>query len=330
MEIGLIGLGGISGLHAAVLENVENAEVTDVFDLDMEKMMSFKEQYSNVNINHSLDEIIGKELDIYAVLTPPKTHFEILSYLVNNGVKNVFCEKPLVLDHAELYDLQALNKTKDVKIFVGQSYRFFPFVEVMKEYVDSKNESLRAFYIEYKKPIEKIKPLDGWRSLYEGYVIQDNGVHLVDLLRHISGQEITKTYAIGSNTSGRIKGYDFASLNLILENGAAGTILLDHNARHETTLFSGDQHFYFETYSLHLTKNYLKSITYSGNESILLEKVSEDWFGAFRKMWLTFIDDIKLDRVPTINVENNFGTIKVICDAVSFSKKDRGGKYGYE
>jgi predicted dehydrogenase len=71
----------------------------------------------------SKDTYIDKldEVDWVVVSTPNETHYEIVKDCLNNG-KNVFCEKPLTLNHEQSDKLFRLAKRKDVKLFVDEVF----------------------------------------------------------------------------------------------------------------------------------------------------------------------------------------------------------------
>jgi predicted dehydrogenase len=72
MEIGLIGLGGISELHLQAINNTSMGKVTNIYDINPNKLEFFKEKYKKVKINRSIEDITEKNLDVIGVLTPQK------------------------------------------------------------------------------------------------------------------------------------------------------------------------------------------------------------------------------------------------------------------
>jgi predicted dehydrogenase len=239
---------------------------------------------------------------------------------VQKRIKNIFCEKPFVLNENYAKNLIHLTNSLDSKIFIGQSYRYFNHIKFIRDYACK--EKLKSFLIEYHKKIEKIIPLDGWRSEYKEYIIEENGTHLVDLLRFITNSDISYVNAVATNTSNKIKGYDFASLNIRLNNGAIGNIILNNNSQDKETLFSGDHHYFFNTFSLHLSEKTLKTIIYNGEERKIMKNIKDDWHNAFSKMWESCLKNIKENKNPIINPKNNYNTISTICKSIISARRN--------
>ena len=297
-NIGIIGAGSISDLHCSAIKESRNGRLYSVFDTDRMASKKLRNKFSELIICNSFEAMVeDKNIDAFAILTPPKSHYRIIENLMRNTNKPIFCEKPLVIDKGEYLNILNMPNSNN-RIFVGQNYRYFPQIEEAKKYFEETQDKLKYFEIKFRKHIHKIRPLGGWRSEYEDYVIADNGMHIIDLLTYLTGQKIVKTYCQADNNSGIIKGIDTALVNMELEGEAKGIVILEHNNIISNTFYMGDHYYRFDNKTLNLNKNGL--IEYVDNQKKVIEKnilitpvLSEDWKGSFTKMWKSFFNSVK-------------------------------------
>ncbi len=321
MEIGLIGAGAISELHVLALKK-NNGTVKEIHDINKEAASKLIEQFKDITYEANLDKFLNSKKDIMAILTPPKTHYSVLKKVLDSGIKNIFCEKPLVLEKSDLNDLKKKLSDSDKFLFVGQSYRYLKHIKLMREIIRKKSENVNYFYIDYRKPIEKVRPIDGWRAEYEDYIIVDNGVHIIDLVRFLNDEDITEVDCSAKNVSGRIKGLDIASINCKLKSGAKGNIRLNHNEKDNLTPYSGEHHYFFQSYSLHLVNN--KLIERKQDEEIVhLENIKEDWISTFAELWKVLLENIKNEELPEINIQNNYNTITTVIASIESARANK-------
>lgn len=103
-KVGIIGLGTITEYYLAGLKNSNILELTAVCDTLINSVS--KKYYEEYPFYLDYKEMISKEgLDYIIISTPPKSHFEIAKYALENNV-NVIVEKPATTN---LNDLQFLN-----------------------------------------------------------------------------------------------------------------------------------------------------------------------------------------------------------------------------
>lgn len=93
-------------------------------------------------------------------------HYEIASYLLQHGVKNLLIEKPLTQTYAQAIKLQKLTETiPDAKVMVGHTLLYDPAYKKMKKFAQEKLGKIsRIEYFSLKTP-----------PIKRGTVIQDAG-----------------------------------------------------------------------------------------------------------------------------------------------------------
>ncbi len=336
-NLGMIGAGSISDLHCSAIRETGRGNLYGSFDINRNAIEKLKEQFPEIKVYDSLESMIDDEnVDVFAIFTPPKTHYKIIKKLYNDTDKPIFCEKPLVINRDEFANILEMPNS-DKRIFVGQSYRYFTQMMEAKRYFQETSDTLRYFEIKFRKHIHKVRPLGGWRSEYENYVIVDNGMHIFDLLTHLTGQKIKKAYCQADNISGVIKGFDTGIVNLELESGAKGVIILEHNNVISNTPYWGNHYYRFKDRTLSLDENGL--IEYADNKEEVIQKnilsnpqVVEDWKGSFIKMWNTFFNNVKnrerMDICPD-NVKNSLDGVLMSIESARSNKvvtRNKNGK----
>jgi len=138
IRVAIVGTGGISHAHIqAYLQFPERCRITALVDIVPEKARKVKEQYgleAEVYADHH--EILGKEIDLVDVCTPPFAHAEISINALKSG-KNVVCEKPMA---ASLEECDAMLKARDEsgkKLSIIAQNRFRTPVRNLKALLDS-------------------------------------------------------------------------------------------------------------------------------------------------------------------------------------------------
>ena len=88
--------------HAAAVVACDRTELVAVSDVDGEKAEAIRQRYEVPVCYADYKEMIKKEaLDIVCIATRPATHAEMVVFAAENGVKGIYCEKPLCCSMAE-------------------------------------------------------------------------------------------------------------------------------------------------------------------------------------------------------------------------------------
>jgi len=136
-------------------------------------------------------------LDAVVVCVPNFIAHEITAHCLKAGL-HVFCEKPPARSVEDLKIVeQALTSSRAVLMY-GFNHRYHGAVQAVKEHLDSggcgRILSLRGLY---GKPGFECDE-DAWRvDLVKsgGGILIDQGIHMVDLFRHLTGVEFTDIHA---------------------------------------------------------------------------------------------------------------------------------------
>jgi len=132
------------------------------------------------------EDLIYKS-DIVIVATPPSSHYNIVSAVLNNG-KAVICEKPFMKTYSEAKSILEIQNRVNKKVFVGHFRRTFAQVQKAREII--KTGILGR--------LKKIRLYEGGRFNWSaesnyvtkdpfGGVLFDTGSHTFDTALFISG-----------------------------------------------------------------------------------------------------------------------------------------------
>ena len=232
----------IGGMHRMAARIDDRYElVAGVLSSDPEraitraKEIGLQEDRGYISVVQMLDAERQKEdgADVVAIMTPNDSHFEYAMAALDHGF-DVICDKPMTNTAEEAQTLHE-NVVKSKRIFcLTHNYTGYPMTRQARAMVSAGELGIiRLVQVEYvqggKADESKPDPTTGSRSWkYDparsgpSLVMGDIGTHAHNLLRFISGLEVTEVCAErGAIVPGR-KVDDYAGALLRLENGARG------------------------------------------------------------------------------------------------------------
>ena len=111
IRIAIVGTGGISHAHIkAYLQFPHRCRIVALIDIIPEKAQRVKEQYGlDADVYPDYKDILGREIDLVDICTPPFTHAEIAVNALCSK-KNVVCEKPMA---TSLEECDAMLRARD-------------------------------------------------------------------------------------------------------------------------------------------------------------------------------------------------------------------------
>ena len=169
--------------------------------------------------------------DVIAIMTPNDSHFELASAALADGF-DVICDKPMTntLDEAER--LHAAAEASGRVFCLTHNYTGYPMVRQARAMVEAGELGvIRLVQVEYVQGGNALEsdpsPEQSWRhNPVKGgpsLVMVDIGTHAHNLLRFITGLEVSEVAAdVGSIVPQRVV-HDYAGALLRLSNGARGS-----------------------------------------------------------------------------------------------------------
>ncbi len=274
VRVAVLGYGHLGKWHCQKVD--AHKDVAD-FVAIVEKFPAGQEAaragHPHVKIVDDIKEIIN-EIDAAFVVTPTSTHFELVSYLLQNN-KHVFCEKPLCSNDEEAKKLKEIASSKNVVLQVGHSERFH-------EAWDKLKEKFQTLTPPYSIRINRSASFKGRATDVD--VVQDLAIHDLDLILYLFKQRPTKISAHGYKI--RTNNWDHATIHLEMENNCQADIVIGRNSVKEmrdleviskhgmTTIDLFTNKIFEATNSTYPDGTFVKEEAYTKRDHLLLEHQS--------------------------------------------------------
>ncbi|WP_020666682.1 Gfo/Idh/MocA family protein [Amycolatopsis nigrescens] len=207
MRLGLAGTGRIGSTHAEILRDLDEVGSLVLADADSARA---ERVAAKLGVEHApdIDALFGAGLDGLVVAAATDAHPELIIRAVDAGLP-VFCEKPVaadipgtlaVLDRIRKSTVSAVSTgstgSDTVPVQIGFQRRFDPGYAFARDAVRSGDlgwlHTLRATTLDPAPPPAEYIP-------HSGGLFRDCGVHDFDIIRWVTGREVTEVYAVGTN-----------------------------------------------------------------------------------------------------------------------------------
>lgn len=227
LQVGIIGAGRIGKVHAeSITLHVKNAVVSAIADPFMNE--ATKNWAHGLGIAAVYDDyhkiLEDKEIAAVLICSSTDTHADIAIEAIKAG-KHVFCEKPISQDLAKIKAVMDALKDSSVKFQVGFNRRFDHNFEAVRAAVEAgKVGDVHLVKVTSRDPdappIEYVK--------VSGGMFLDMTIHDFDMVRYLTGSDVTEIYANGgvlvNPEIGEAGDIDTAIITMKLANGALAVI----------------------------------------------------------------------------------------------------------
>jgi len=227
LRIGLLGGGRIGKLHGTNLQNaVQDAEVVVLADPFMnEDMEAWAGSIGISKCTKDADEVFADpDVDAVFICSSTDTHADFIIKAAKAG-KDIFCEKPIHTDIAKIKEAIAAAEDAGVKLQVGFVRRFDHNHKAVRDVVAS-GELGKTYVVKVTSRDPEGPPM----SYVEvsGGIFNDMMIHDFDMVRYLSGSEVTEVNAVGAVLTdpeyAKYDDVDTAIVTLRFANGAIGVI----------------------------------------------------------------------------------------------------------
>ena len=245
MRMLILGTGGMAKQHATHFAAIDGVTVVAGVDVDPNRLEKFNTAHNIPNGFASLDAAIAwGQFDAVANVTPDSIHHATSIAALKAG-KHVFCEKPLATDAIKAFEMVEVAEASGLINMVNLTYRNVPAMQKAAEMMrDGAIGAVRHFEASYLQSW-LTQPAWGhwdresqwlWRlSTAHGSkgVLGDVGIHILDFASLVAGLSATSVSCLLTTfdkaPGGRIGDYvldanDSATMQVVLENGALGTV----------------------------------------------------------------------------------------------------------
>ncbi|MBC3758659.1 Gfo/Idh/MocA family oxidoreductase [Hyunsoonleella sp. SJ7] len=208
---GIVGCGDVAEIKSGpAFQKVQNSSLISVMRRNEEKVKDFAARHHVPNYTTSASELINdKKVNAVYIATPPYSHLNYTKQAIQAG-KNVYLEKPMVLNSKEADELLGIVNQSNVKVTVAHYRRNLPLFIKVKELLDAnvigKVSSAEIDIAQSQNANLIAKTDENWRlnpEISGGGYFHDIAPHQIDLMYHYFGEvaKITKGNVLGSVSS---------------------------------------------------------------------------------------------------------------------------------
>lgn len=305
LKIGIIGAGRIGKLHAGnIIKNFSSkVEIKSIADVHTDKIKDWALGAGIKNVYDDYKKILNDpEIDAVIVCSSTNTH-SIISIEAANAGKHIFCEKPVDFDLDRIYAVLDAVKKAGVKFQVGFNRRFDHNFKRVRELIkDGKIGELQIVKVTSRDPgpppIEYVK--------VSGGMFLDMTIHDFDMVRYLTGSEVTEVYANAAVTVdpaiGKAGDVDTALISLKFKNGAIGVI---DNCRKAVYGYDQRVEVLGTKGGISVSNDTPTSVTVSTEEAVMSDKplyfFLERYMDSFTAEMKEFFDCIINDTDPVVS-----------------------------
>ena len=196
---------GVGEKHIDGYVNHPQCEVVVLCDFSEEKLAMARRKYPHLKLTSDADDVLeDPEVDIVSIASYDNYHYEQIVKALERD-KHIFVEKPLCLYKEEARHIRSLLKEKPhLKIASNLILRMSPRFRLLKKIIKS-GEMGQLFYIEGDYNYGRLhKITEGWRGEIDFYsVVYGGGLHIIDLMLWLTGDEVVEIAAYGTDISSR-------------------------------------------------------------------------------------------------------------------------------
>jgi predicted dehydrogenase len=261
-------------------------------------------------------DVVGDPgVDLISVASYDSDHFGQVRGAIENG-KHVFVEKPLCTTREEAVELRRLLGDAGVSLSSNLPLRLSPRFAELKDRVD-RGRLGSLYYMEADYVYGRLwKLTEGWRGDLDRYsVMLGGGIHMVDLIRWITGREVVAVTGRGNRiaTEGtKFRFDDFAVAILELDDGSLAKVSANF----------GSVHPHFHSVAAYGTRgtflNGQETATYWGTDdgTAVSEETDSAYPGVAKGALIeSFVAEVRGEGRALVSAEEAFATMAV-CLAI--------------
>jgi myo-inositol 2-dehydrogenase/D-chiro-inositol 1-dehydrogenase len=194
MRIGILGLGRIGTFHAHTLSGLDVVDSLVVTDPLAAAATAAGERFG-AKVVDSPEAVLAAGVDGVVVTAATDAHPGLIRAAVEAGLP-VFCEKPVARTMAEGLDVLKAVRDRDVEVQIGYNRRFDAGFGAARAAVRA--GELGALHTVRSTTLDPEPPPSAYIAA-SGGIFRDCSVHDFDIIRWVTGREVTEVYATGSN-----------------------------------------------------------------------------------------------------------------------------------
>jgi len=190
VNVGFVGLGGMGRTHLESLRGIEQARIIAVCDINAELAAATGAEFKARSYTDHHDLLDKEDIDALYVVIPPFAHTDAELIAARKGI-HLFVEKPVSLDMALSRQIWEASQKAGIITSVGYTLRYFGFARLLRQFLAQ--EPLAMVVVNRWGGMPSVA---WWRQMAKsGGQLVEQTTHQVDMVRYVTGKEITSVYA---------------------------------------------------------------------------------------------------------------------------------------
>jgi UDP-N-acetylglucosamine 3-dehydrogenase len=306
LKCAVVGAGWFGRAHCRVYKDLPNAQLVAVADSDYSHSSEVAKLYGCKPYGDFHEMLENEKPDAVSVVISPQNLSKVGAEVIGHDVRGVLVEKPVATNLAQLSELRAGSRKKDVIVMPGFIELFNPCIERMEEVI-CKSGEIGQPYVASSRRIGR-NPKRGW----EVGVLLDLGIHEISVLQRLFGSARSVFCQTKTFTGGKTE--DFANMLIEFENGVLGIV--------ETNW---------------ITPIGIRNMMVTGSEgSVEVDYITQElkiikkeqtvkphftFEEPLKRELKAFLDAVEQGKEPPVNIENAEQALKVAFAALNSSKQ---------
>jgi UDP-N-acetylglucosamine 3-dehydrogenase len=334
LKVAVIGCGSIARYrHLVEYDAHPGVEIAAVCDIVESRAKEMAEKY-NAKAYTSYEELLANEkIDAVSVCLPNALHAPVTIAALNAGC-HVLCEKPMATSSEEAEQMIEAAKKNNKKLMIAHNQRFVPSHVKARQLIENgevgKIYSFRTAFGHGGPESWSADGKESWffkKDLAFIGAMGDLGVHKVDLLRYLLGEEFVEVASFVERSAKEKSDVDDNAVFILkTENGIIGTLAASwaYTAGEDnSTIIYGEK----AILRLEDDPNYSLVVQYKNGEVVRykLGKIQSNEEGGQKNSHVIehFVHSIETDTVPPISGEEGKKSLEVIIAAIESNESKK-------
>ncbi|MDY0098926.1 MAG: Gfo/Idh/MocA family oxidoreductase [Bacteroidales bacterium] len=219
LRFAVLGCGFWSRFQIGAWSELDGIELVAVYNRTRSKAEKIAGYFNVPRIYDSAKELfLNEKIDFVDIITDVDTHSHFVELAVNNGIKNIICQKPMAPDFITAKRMVRMCADAGARFYIHENYRWQAPVRRFRQIIDSgvigKPFKARVSFLS-GFPVFENQPF--LRDL-DHFILTDMGSHVFDVIRFLFG-ECRELWCRTKAVRKDIKGEDVAVALMEMNNG---------------------------------------------------------------------------------------------------------------
>ncbi|MGK6319511.1 Gfo/Idh/MocA family protein [Sphingomonas sp. DT-204] len=219
----LIGCGFFAANQLHAWRDLEGVEIASVCDTDRARLTATGDQFGiAARYTDAAEMLAAERLDFVDIATTPPSHRTLVELAARHRLP-VICQKPLAAAYADAEAMVAACDAAGAPMMVHENFRWQAPIRALRTAIDEGRIGLPFFARFAFRSGFDVYAAQPYLAEGERFIIEDLGIHILDVARFVMGEATTLTCRI-QRVNPAICGEDVATIMLGHAGGATSIV----------------------------------------------------------------------------------------------------------